>query len=212
VEGVEDQAGVAGADLVGGETADHFVDDVLEVRLGGREREGKGLTAAVAVGRDHRLRRDLFSFLRAVGLYPLEFDEMAHLTGSTSASTWQVIQAGFERTQACVVLFSPDEHVRLRQDLMGGDDPEEGEMQPRPNVLVEAGMALALHPKRTIIVKVGDVRDVSDLDGMQYVRLTQSADSRNRLLGKLRLAGCDVKTHGSDWLNMGNFAPDAIGR
>jgi hypothetical protein len=50
VEGVEDQAGVAGADLVGGETADHFVDDVLEVRLGGREREGKGLTGRLRWG------------------------------------------------------------------------------------------------------------------------------------------------------------------
>jgi predicted nucleotide-binding protein len=166
----------------------------------------------VVYGRDHRLRRDLFAFLRAVGLNPLEFDEMAHLTGSTSASTWQVIQAGFARAQACVVLFSPDEHVRLREDLRGDDDLENGEMQPRPNVLVEAGMALALHPKRTIIVKVGHVRDVSDLDGMQYVRLTQSADSRNRLISKLKLAGCDVKTHGDDWLNVGNFEPDAVGR
>jgi hypothetical protein len=31
VKGVEDQAGVAGADLVGGETPDHFIDGVLEV-------------------------------------------------------------------------------------------------------------------------------------------------------------------------------------
>jgi hypothetical protein len=31
VEGVEDQASVAGTDLVGGETQDHFIDGVLEV-------------------------------------------------------------------------------------------------------------------------------------------------------------------------------------
>lgn len=37
---------MAGADLVGGEASDHFVDGVLEVRLGGGEREVKGLTAA----------------------------------------------------------------------------------------------------------------------------------------------------------------------
>jgi len=29
VEGVEDQAGVAGTDLVGGETPNHFIDGVL---------------------------------------------------------------------------------------------------------------------------------------------------------------------------------------
>ena len=48
MEGVEDQAGVAGADLVGGETADHFVDGVLEVGLAGGEWEGEGLTATAA--------------------------------------------------------------------------------------------------------------------------------------------------------------------
>lgn len=50
VEGVEDQAGLAGADLVGGETTDHFVDGVLQVRLAGGEREGERLTATAAAG------------------------------------------------------------------------------------------------------------------------------------------------------------------
>ena len=49
MEGVEDQASVAGADLVGGETPDHFVDGVLEVRLAGGEWEGEGLTATAAL-------------------------------------------------------------------------------------------------------------------------------------------------------------------
>jgi len=48
VEGVEDQASVAGTDLVGGETPDHFIDGLLEVGLGGGEREGEGLTATAA--------------------------------------------------------------------------------------------------------------------------------------------------------------------
>jgi hypothetical protein len=50
VEGVEDQANVAGADLVGGETPDHFVDCVLEVRLAGGEWEVDGLAATAAPG------------------------------------------------------------------------------------------------------------------------------------------------------------------
>jgi hypothetical protein len=36
---------VAAADLVGGETPDHFIDGVLEVRLAGGEREVEGLAA-----------------------------------------------------------------------------------------------------------------------------------------------------------------------
>ena len=50
VQGSEDQASVAGADLVGGETADHFVDGVPEVRLAGGELEVEGLTATAAPG------------------------------------------------------------------------------------------------------------------------------------------------------------------
>ena len=50
MEGFEDQAGAAGADLVGGETPDHFVDGVLEARLGGGEWEGEALTATAAAG------------------------------------------------------------------------------------------------------------------------------------------------------------------
>jgi hypothetical protein len=48
VEGVEDQASVAGTDLVGGETANYFVDGVLEVRLAGGEWEVEGLAATAA--------------------------------------------------------------------------------------------------------------------------------------------------------------------
>jgi len=39
---------VAGADLVGGETPDHFVDGVLEVRLAGGEWEVEGLATTAA--------------------------------------------------------------------------------------------------------------------------------------------------------------------
>jgi hypothetical protein len=50
VEGVEDQVGLAWADLVGGETVNHFVDGALEVRLSGGEREVEGLAATAAAG------------------------------------------------------------------------------------------------------------------------------------------------------------------
>ena len=50
VECVEDQAGLAGTDLVGGEAANYFVDGVLEVRLTGWEREVEGLAATAAAG------------------------------------------------------------------------------------------------------------------------------------------------------------------
>jgi hypothetical protein len=50
VQGSEDHAGAAVADLVGGETPDHFVDGVLKVRLAGGEWEVEGLAATAAPG------------------------------------------------------------------------------------------------------------------------------------------------------------------
>ena len=41
---------MAVADLVGGETPDHFVDGVLEIRLAGGELEVEGLTATAPPG------------------------------------------------------------------------------------------------------------------------------------------------------------------
>ena len=41
---------MAGADLVGGQAADHFVDGLLKSRLAGGEREVEGLAAIAAVG------------------------------------------------------------------------------------------------------------------------------------------------------------------
>jgi predicted nucleotide-binding protein len=161
----------------------------------------------VVYGRDERLRRDLFSFLRALNLNPLEFEEMAHRTGSASPFTLEILEKGFEDAQACVVLLSPDEAVSLRKGLRRGGDSNSRELQPRPNVLIEAGMAIALQPKRTILVRVGKIREISDLAGKNYVNLDNSPESRNKLLSRLQVAGCEAKSRGGDWLTEGNFKP-----
>jgi predicted nucleotide-binding protein len=161
----------------------------------------------VVYGRDERLRRDLFSFLRALDLNPLEFEEMAHLTGNASPFTLEVIETGFDNAQACVVLLSPDEAVNLRKPLRSDGDTDVQEFQPRQNVLIEAGMAIALQPKRTVFVRVGKVREISDLAGKNYVNLTNSAESRNKFLSRLQVAGCEPKSNRSDWLTEGNFSP-----
>ena len=56
VQGSWDYPSVAVTDLVGGETPDHFIDGVLEVRLAGGECEVEGLAATAApAGVLHRL-------------------------------------------------------------------------------------------------------------------------------------------------------------
>lgn len=162
----------------------------------------------VIYGRDTRLRQELFSFLRAVGLNPLEFEVMVQRTGSASPYTLEAIEEGFRSCRVCVALFSPDENVSLRSELLEPGEVAKTEMQPRPNVFLEAGMALALHPGRTIFVKVGDVRSISDLDGKQYVKLGNTPASRHKFVGRLKLAGAAVSTDGEeDWLTLFDLTP-----
>lgn len=69
------------------------------------------------------------------------------------------------------MLLTPDDEVRLHRDLVQPGDPRgEGEVtcQPRPNVFLEAGMALAYKPDQTIFVEIGVVRQASDLRGHQH--------------------------------------------
>lgn len=162
----------------------------------------------VAYGRDDRLREDLFSFLRAIGLDPLEWSQMVALTGKSSPYTGEVIDAAFRYAQAVVVLLSPDDVVRLRDDLLKPEDPDSERkltFQPRPNVLFEAGFAFATKPERTIIVKVGKLREISDIHGRNEVRLSNDPKARQQLTDRLKIAKCAVKEIGTDWLTVGNF-------
>ena len=70
-----------------------------------------------------------------------------------------------------VVLVTPDDDVRIHGDLGPGPHERNFEMQARPNVYIELGMAFALHPHRTVIVEIGTLRRATDLDGMNTVRL-----------------------------------------
>src|SRR5439155_15843423 len=77
--------------------------------------------------------------------------------------------------------------------------------QPRPNVLFEAGMAFGSHHDRTIMVQIGDIRQVSDVAGRHVVHFQGTPPQRAELRERLKTAGCAVKEGGTDWLTSGNF-------
>jgi predicted nucleotide-binding protein len=107
-----------------------------------------------------------------------------------------VVSTALARAQAAIILFTPDEHSKLRDELLGtGDSHEErtGGYQPRPNVLVEAGMAFALYPSRTLILQVGPARTISDLAGLNYLAFDGAAPARRALLSRLQAAGCEPR-------------------
>lgn len=162
----------------------------------------------VVHGRDERLRKDFFAFLRSIGLHPLEWSQAIALTGSASPYIGEVLERAFAEAQAVVVLLSPDDEAKLKDAYIKESDPvHERELmgQARPNVLFEAGMAFGSHPKRTVMAEVGALRPFSDVAGRHTVRLDNSANARLEIANRLENAGCDVNKSGQDWLEVGDL-------
>jgi hypothetical protein len=151
----------------------------------------------------------MFMFLRAIGLRPIERSEAITWTGTASPYITQVLETAFDRTQAVIVLMTPDEIAYLRTDYGAGpSDPEtQAAAQARPNVLFEAGMAMGRDPRRTVLVELGDLRPFGDVAGLHAVRMSNDASKRNDLAQRLRGAGCTIDLCGNDWLSAGDFTP-----
>lgn len=158
-------------------------------------------------GRDVDAVNGLKAVLRTAALQPLEWEEARRWTGEPTPYTLEVLKAAFERVGAVVVLFTPDDAVKLREDLLTEGDPEHernGGHQARPNVLVEAGMALGLRRKRTVIVEIGTgMRPITDLDGLNVVRFSGDTASRAKLIDRLEDCGCEPR--GKEYLTVPAF-------
>lgn len=162
----------------------------------------------VVHGRDQNARTAMFTFLRAVGVKPIEWTSAIAMSGKAAPYIGEILDAAFARARAVVVLMTPDDLAQLRPDLLtASDKPYERVLtgQARPNVLFEAGLAFATHPDRTVIVQLGNIREFSDVAGRHVVNLTNEFTRRQELAMKLTNAGCDVDTTGTDWVKAGDF-------
>lgn len=181
-----------------------WADETLVRPDGDADRER---TVFVVYGRDEKVRRAFFDFLRALGLRPLEWEELLKLNGDAASHLGEAVRAGLAGAAAAVVLMTPDDVVHLHPDLhKSRERPGEiaDTLQPRPNVLIELGMALAVLNGRTILVKAGDQREITDMGGLSYVRLADTPECRVRIRERLEAAGCRV-TASTDWLTAGDF-------
>lgn len=158
----------------------------------------------VVHGRNMLARGAMVSFLSSLALRPIGWDEAIAETGSGSPHNLATVRAALEMAQATVVLLTPDDEARLRPALvMGAGDRAEGEslLQPRPNVLFEAGLALALWPDQTILVEVGRVKMPTDLSGINSIRMSDDPNSRAHLRKRLMTAGCSIDESTTEYLN-----------
>lgn len=163
----------------------------------------------VVHGRNTAARDAVFTFLRAIGLKPIEWDQAVARTGSGSPYVGEVLDLAFREGQAVVVLLTPDDVAYLRTEYAHGDDDPEATPrgQARPNVLFEAGMAFGRDPKRTILIEMGDVRPFSDVGGRHVIRMSNAPETRRSIASRLETAGCSVDLSGTDWLSAGDLTP-----
>lgn len=158
-------------------------------------------------GRNEDARKALFSFLRSIGLEPLEWNQVINETQKGSPFIGEILDKAFQTVQAVIVLVTGDELSILRKRYsQSNDKPEILSPQARPNVLFESGMAFGRNPENTIIVELDETRDFSDISGRHIIKLDNSAQKRKDLVDRLETIGCFVDIEGKkDWLNEGDF-------
>ena len=186
-----------------GRSADPNVPPDQEFRPASNARE-----VFVAHGRNQNAKDAIFQFLRAIDLLPLEWSVAVQSTGLPSPYIGEILNAAFSRARAVLILFTPDDEARLKEEFRQAGDPvHETELtgQARQNVLFEAGMAMGLSENRTVLVEVGLLRPLTNLAGRYVIRLNNSTERRQELAQRLRAAGCPVNTYGTDWHNVGDF-------
>lgn len=153
----------------------------------------------LAHGWDSKTIGKVKAILSELGISTVEWEELVERLGVATPTTFDVIHKAIVKDQmVCLVLFTPDEEVKtadhIQQRTRKGPGLITKDFQARPNVVLEAGMALALNQDRTVILEVGEHRSLSNLEGLNVVR-SQSRGWVKNLAVRLRLA---FKAAGTD--------------
>jgi predicted nucleotide-binding protein len=148
---------------------------------------------AVIYGRDLKAKEAIERLLRSLGLAPLSFDQ-ALLRTAGLPTTMGAVRKLFTGVKAVIVVFTPDDlavtHPHLSAAGVGRADSHYSG-QPRQNVLIETGMAIAALPAKTIMVRIGAIRQASDLEGLTVVDMG-SRGSAQKIARLLVQRGCDI--------------------
>jgi len=163
----------------------------------------------VVRGRDNGAYEALVAFLKALDLRVVTWDEAVRGAGGGSPHTLDIVRAGIDMADAVVVLMTPDDLGHVKSDFYDRehDDPREAKPsgQARQNVIFEAGWAMALDQEHVILLLAGTVRKLSDIDGLNYVRITDDVSDRKSLITRLRNVALEVDDSGEEWRTAGAF-------
>ena len=173
---------------------------------------GPKQTVFLVHGRDTHARKAVEALLRAFFLRVVPWERAVGWTGGAAPYTGDVVKTGITRSDAVVVLLTPDDVGHLRPELLTDRDERherEPTGQPRMNVIFEAGMAMAHNRDTVVLVEVGAVRPMTDIAGVNVIRLDDTAERRRAFGRRLESAGLTVDWDNDDWLTAGTFAPAA---
>ena len=187
---------------------------VLKKGKGTKLAKTKENTIFVVHGRDAKLRDAMYGLLGALGLKPQEWGHAIRAARGKGGNPYvsEAVTKIMERAQAIVVMLSPDDEVKLKEQFVGKTEKEsEGKMrgQARPNVIFETGIAIGTHHRKTVIVQIGEVKPFTDIGGMHILHLTGSDKSRHEFANRLEDLNCKIDRDGDHWLRAGNFTPTA---
>ncbi len=160
-------------------------------------------------GRNLEMKSAISDFLSSLNISTLEWEDCVRATGEPSPYVGDVLEKAFELTKVVIILLTPDDCAKLKEEFWKDkEEPFETKLtgQARPNVLFEAGIAMGIMKKRTIIIEIGDLRPYSDIVGRNVVRLDNKEPSRKRLIERLKTAGLNIKIgKKTKWKSIGNF-------
>lgn len=165
----------------------------------------KNNTCFVVHGRDTKLNEAMFGLLRSLGLNPIEWSKAVAKTKGTNPDVDRIIAGQMKNAQGIVVMISPDEEARLKPEFCETPSEKTLQDQARPNVLFEAGWAFGAYPDKTLLVRVGNTRPISDLGGKHIMKLSDSAPSRKEFAQRLKKMKFKVDMEGTSWMTEFKF-------
>ena len=163
----------------------------------------------VVRGRDLAAYDALAALLMSLDLRIVTWEDAVRGVEGGTPHTLDIVRAGIDIADAVVVLMTPDDLGYVKEEFhnSGNDDPREAKPygQARQNVIFEAGWAMALNQGGVVLVRVGNVRGLSDVDGLNYVNLTGDLSSRRTLINRLRNSGLELDDSADAWRTAGSF-------
>jgi hypothetical protein len=121
---------------------------ILRVRI--LVTEARSTESVRSHSRNEAARAAVFTFLRSIGLEPIEWSAAIRMTGEATPYIGDVLNAAFASAQAVVVLQTPDDIAYLDKTLCEADDPEAEPPPPSPSGRRLSNSALLVLRRRSM--------------------------------------------------------------